>query len=123
VEEFGSVLNDICYNPTTFGPNFEGIRQFFVTPTPPEHIASLLTPDMEKKFWFLLHNVPRSLSSVYLERHKNRFFQIGLESIFPDLIRYICAIVHPPIEVTKSGVVERWFLIFNLFSYMKVYMQ
>jgi integrator complex subunit 3 len=122
VEEFGSILNDICYNPSAFGGNFEGVRQFLITPTPLEHVASLLTPDVERKFWFLLHNVPTTMSAIYLERQKNRLLPTGFESIFPDLIRYICTIVHPPIEVTRSGVVARWYLIYNLFSYMKVHM-
>jgi integrator complex subunit 3 len=88
--------------------------------TPHEHIVSLLAPEIEAKFWFLLHQVPHKLHLVYLGRLKSRYFDNGTETLYADVIRYICVIVHPTNDVLRSEVVQRWLLIRSMFSSIKV---
>jgi integrator complex subunit 3 len=120
LSEIKTLLLLITTNPASLDPTFLGISQFWNTVTPREFVTSRLTPDMEFKIIFLLNHVPRQLHYTYLERFRQRFISHGSESVVPDLIRYICTVVHPGNAVLRSTTVQRWQLIRSLFSILSV---
>jgi integrator complex subunit 3 len=97
-----------------------GYTRFCGVSTPREFITSLLTPDMEFKVIFILNNVPRNLHYTYIERFRQRYVNSACESLVPDLIRYICTVIHPGNAVLRSGTVQRWQFVRTLLASLNV---
>jgi integrator complex subunit 3 len=116
-----NLYKDLVSNPTSFSPNFINIEQFWGILTPTEFLVSRLTPDMEFKLVFILQKVPAKLHQIYLERFCKRFLTPN-STLMCDLVRFICAVVHPNNTVLRSGVVQRWDLVRSLFFYVKVFL-
>lgn len=115
---FHELLKDMNENPGYLHSEFYGLRQIWRTPTPTEFLVSLIPLDMQFKITFILYNVSEKLYPIYWGRFVRRFIpRPEAESIYPDLIRFICCVTIPQIEVLRSKViVQRWQLIKTLLS-------
>ncbi|KAJ3324057.1 Integrator complex subunit 3 [Boothiomyces sp. JEL0866] len=120
ISEFSTLLDDIAHAPQKLHPEFLGIENIWNSPTEIEYLVSRITPDMEYKLIFILQNVNSKLHYTYLERFRQRFFsQNGTETLYIDIIRYICAVVHPNNTILRSEVVQRWDIIRTILSYIR----
>ena len=95
------------------------MHQILEKSTPKELIVSRLTPKMEFRLAFLVQNVPWKMHMVYLERFRKKYLKSESETIYADLIRFLCLIIHPANHTLKSDIVQRWQLISSLFSFIK----
>ena len=122
VPAFDLLLKDFLYNPAQFHPDFHGILHYCKIPTKRDYLLSLVTPDMEFKIVFLLNEVPEKMYLPYLARFKVRHLSTReSETLYPDLIRFICYIVQPRIEIIRSKTnLQRWQIIKSLFACIQV---
>ncbi|KAJ3259833.1 Integrator complex subunit 3 [Boothiomyces macroporosus] len=120
IPEFAALLDEITNHPQKLHPEFRGIESIWNSCTEIEYLVSRITPDMEYKLIFILQNVNSKLHYTYLERFKQRFFSPnGTETLYIDIIRYICAVVHPNNSILRSDVVQRWDIIRTILSYIR----
>ncbi len=121
IPEFHKLLQLMQTNPTDLDPNFSSLQELWTKPTQIDFILCRITPDMEHKLLFIAQNVPTHLFTTYFERFRQRFFPTrGSETLYADLIRYICAVVHPSNSILRSNVVQRWNLIQTMLGHMTV---
>ena len=95
------------------------MHQIVDTPTPKEFILSRLTPSMEFRIAFLAQSVPWKLHLVYLERFRKKYLHNESESLYADIIRFLCLVIHPANLPPKSDLLQRWQLISSLLSFIK----
>ena len=121
VPAFNMLLKDIQTNPSQFHPEFYGLLQYCRISTPGPYILSLLTNDMEFKIHFLLNNVDEKMYVPYLTRFKARYLgKQDSETLYPDIIRYICRIIVPGVEILRSKIVQRWQMIRMMIASIQV---
>ncbi|KAJ3367797.1 Integrator complex subunit 3 [Kappamyces sp. JEL0680] len=119
--QIGALLYDIEHAPAELHPEFFGLRHLGGTPTPAEYLLLLVTPEIEFKLVFFLNQVTENVYHVYLRRFVARFLSTeAAETLYPDIIRYICSIIHPRNSVLKSSVVQRWKFIQSLMTEIKL---
>ena len=99
--------------------NLIDISQIADNPTPKELILSRLTPRMEFRVAFISQSVPWKLHLVYLERFRKQFLKSEFESLYADIVRFLCLIIRPPNNVHRIDTLQRWQLICTLFSFIK----
>jgi integrator complex subunit 3 len=121
IPEFHALLQTMQTNPTDLDPNFISLQEIWSKPTPISFLLSRITPDMEHKLLFIAQNVPTYLFTTYFERFRQRFFPSqGFETLYPDLIRYVCAVIHPSNSILRSNIVQRWNMIQIMMGYISV---
>jgi hypothetical protein len=76
---------------------------------------------METKLCFILNEVAKASASTFIERFRFNFCGSELESIYPDLIRYICRVIHPSNIQLSSDIIQRWDMILNLLGGMRTH--
>lgn len=112
VPEFETLWRDLTLNPTALSPQFGGLIHLLRTPTRRRCLISRLTPDMERKIYFLIAQVKFGLHRRYQEWFQRQYLSTPeSQSIRIDLIRYICAVVHPTNEQLNSNLTPRWAVI------------
>ena len=97
----------MVHQPTTLHKKFHGLPHFWDISTPTEFLVSSLTPDMEIKLCFILTQVPRPMANTFIERYRFRFCSNN-STVYADLIRYICRVIHPPNSILASNICQRW---------------
>ena len=121
VPAFKLLLKDMQTNPSQFHPEFYGLLQYCRIITADSYIVSLLTKDMEFKIHFLLNNVDEKMYMPYLSRFKAKYLgSQDSETLYPDIIRYICRIVSPRVEILRSKILQRWQIIRTLICFIQV---
>jgi len=103
---------DIVEKPSTLSPHFAqlgGLLYLMRMPTKRRCLISRLTVDMERKIYFLITSVRSGQQKRYLDWFQRQYLQTPeSQSLRVDLIRYICAVVHPTNEQLNAGLVPRW---------------
>eukprot|EP00474_Spongospora_subterranea_P003033 CRZ03491.1 hypothetical protein [Spongospora subterranea] len=90
--------------------SLDGLRLSFDRQTPFSFLQSRLTPDMEEKIMFLLHEVPLGGQLRYLGWINSKFVR-GAESYLFDLIRYLCCLPRPiKSRGTSLWMILGWFI-------------
>ncbi|KND03332.1 uncharacterized protein SPPG_02376 [Spizellomyces punctatus DAOM BR117] len=113
------ILRDMFISPKQLDPSFERVQQLLATPSPPFVIAQRITPEMDIKMRFILDKVKTKMKSVAIRNYRNVFLSNTDESIYVDLIRFICTGIQPPNTILGSKIVQRWEVIQKLLSGMK----
>ncbi|XP_064619103.1 integrator complex subunit 3-like [Lineus longissimus] len=112
IPEFESIWRDMLQNPTNLSPTFTGIAQLMLLRTPKKFFASRLTPDMENKLTWLMNRVKFGQQKRYQDWFQRQYLSTPeSQSLRCDLIRYICAVIHPSNEILCSDVIPRWAVI------------
>lgn len=112
IPEFNVLWNDILNNPSSLNPQFTGVKQLFQMKTSRSYFVSRLTPDMETKLIFLTSSVRFGNHKRYQDWFQRQYLQTPeSQSLRCDLIRYICAVIHPSNEVLCSEIIPRWAVI------------
>lgn len=110
--EFERLWNDIFNNPKSLHPTFQNPLQLLTTRTPRRLFQSRLTFEMERKISFLATQVKFGNQKRYQDWFHKQFLSTPESlSLRSDLIRYICAIIHPSNEVLCSDIIPRWAII------------
>ena len=112
INEFNELWKDIQDNPTALSPQFGGLKQLMETKTSKSFIVSRLTPDMEYKLNFFTMNVNLPNHKRYQEWFQRQYLSTPeSQTLLFDLIRFVCAAIHPPKEIIRSNVIPRWAVI------------
>lgn len=120
IPEFEHIWKLILQEPKSLHVDFINVEQMWAIPTPREFITSLLTPDMEFKLLHILRSTPSFFHYTLLERFRARFIPTpGSESLYSDLIRFTCTVVHPTNAELRSGVAKRWEVIRTILSQIR----
>ncbi|CAG8514064.1 4128_t:CDS:10 [Ambispora leptoticha] len=105
------VLNELVHNPAKF-PGYEGLTALLCTPTPSFLIKSRIT--------FFMEELLKEIFHTENQKHARKFnwfrneFLYGSEYLVVDVIRFICACIHPTNEMLRSNLVKRWSIITEL---------
>jgi len=112
IPEFEKLWQDILNSPKSLHPNFQNPLQLLTNRTPRRLFQSRLTFEMERKISFLATQVKFGNQKRYQDWfHKQYLATPESLSLRSDLIRYICAIIHPSNEVLCSDIIPRWAII------------
>lgn len=102
-------------DPTSIGAGFSGPADLMNAPVARDIYLARISPELESKLRFLLTRThvrfaePRKYNIMWL---KNKFFPSSEKrSVVVDIVRYVVAKFHPPNDILKSEVVQRWQLI------------
>ena len=88
-------------------------------------LAMRLSPEMESNIIFLLEHVKvgsqKPYQSWYVEWHlMNETRSAIREILIPDIIRFICCVIHPSNSVLASDILPRWMVLGWLLKLTKV---
>ncbi|XP_052100494.1 integrator complex subunit 3-like isoform X1 [Mytilus californianus] len=112
IPEVESLWKDMLSNPTSISPHFTGLTQLMMMRTSKKYLISRLTPDMENKLVFLITKVKFGQQKRYQDWFQRQYLSTPeSQSLRCDLIRYICAVFHPPNELLCSDIIPRWAVI------------
>lgn len=113
IPEFEAIWRDLLERPTALSPSLtNGVAQLLATRTPRRFLQSRVTPDMERKLYFMTHQVKLGQQRRYQDWfHKQYLSTPESQSLRCDLIRYICCFIHPSNEILCSDVLPRWAVI------------
>lgn len=112
IPEVETLWKDILSNPTSISPHFTGLPQLMQMRTSKKFLISRLTPDMENKLVFLVTKVKFGQQKRYQDWFQRQYLSTAeSQSLRCDLIRYICAVFHPPNELLCSDIIPRWAVI------------
>lgn len=112
IPEFDSLWRDIMLNPTSINSQFTGVEQLLRMRTSRKFLVSRLTPEMENKLLFLITKVRFGQQKRYQDWFQRQYLSTPeSQSLRCDLIRYICAVFHPPNELLCSDIIPRWAVI------------
>ncbi|XP_047139357.1 integrator complex subunit 3 isoform X1 [Hydra vulgaris] len=117
IPEFMQLWKDILYRPQSLCTQFQGLEQLLMTRTHRKFLQSRITPDMENKIAFLALKVKFGQQ----KRYQDWFFKQYLsasenQTLLPDLVRFICGVIHPPNEILGSEVIPRWAIVGWLYT-------
>ncbi|KAJ1961769.1 hypothetical protein GGI12_003059 [Dipsacomyces acuminosporus] len=117
---FRDLWRDIVHYPQSIGPHFTGIEQLLRAPTPKAFLANRLTFDMEAKLLFILERLPFNAYSRNITWFAQRYLNTPeSESLYCDLIRYICGVFHPSNAVLASNIVPRYVLLGSILRFIR----
>ncbi|KAK3097008.1 hypothetical protein FSP39_005554 [Pinctada imbricata] len=113
IPEFDRLWKDIMLSPSSLSPTFTaGVQQLMQTRTSRKFLITRLTPDMESKLVFLITKVKFGQHKRYQDWFQRQYLSTPeSQSLRCDLIRYICAVFHPPNELLCSEIIPRWAVI------------
>jgi hypothetical protein len=114
IPEFELLWRDIINSPQSLSPQFAqmgGLMYILRTTTRKRCLISRLTPEMERKIYFLITGVKASNHKRYLDWFQKQYFSTPeSQSLRVDIMRYITVVVHPTNEQLNSGLTPRWAL-------------
>ena len=115
IPEFDQFWKDMINSPSTLSAQFAsagGLSYILRSPTRRRFLISRLTPDMERKIFFLITSVKFGNHRRYQDWFQKHYLTTPeSQSIRVDIIRYICVVVHPTNEQLNSGLTPRWLVI------------
>ena len=115
IPEFEQLWKEMMNTPNTLSLQFAnagGLQYILRLPTRRRFLISRLTPDMERKIFFLITSVKFGNHRRYQEWFQRNYLSTPeSQSIRVDIIRYICVVVHPTNEQLNSGLTPRWLVI------------
>ncbi|KGG51250.1 hypothetical protein DI09_3p120 [Mitosporidium daphniae] len=93
-----------------------GPDSFGLKPPSKRLLAMRLSPEMESNIVFMLENVKigsqRTYQTWYTEWHLTNESRSAIKEILiPDLIRFICCVIHPSNSVLASDIIPRWMIL------------
>ncbi|XP_057302990.1 integrator complex subunit 3-like [Hydractinia symbiolongicarpus] len=117
IPEFTKLWKDMLFRPKSLSSQFTGLPQLLNTRTSRKFLASRMTIDMENKLAFLALKVKFGLQ----KRYQDWFFRQYLsnaesQTLLPDIVRFICGVIHPPNEILASDVIPRWAILGWLYT-------
>eukprot|EP00112_Aurelia_sp_Birch-Aquarium-sp1_P003496 Seg1390.9 transcript_id=Seg1390.9/GoldUCD/mRNA.D3Y31 product="Integrator complex subunit 3" protein_id=Seg1390.9/GoldUCD/D3Y31 len=117
IPEFTALWKDILHRPQSLSPQFTGLTQIFNTRSSRKILASRLTQDMENKMTFLALKVRFGQQKRYQDWfYKQYLLAPEAQSLIPDLVRFLCGVIHPPNEVLCSDIIPRWAILGWLYT-------
>ncbi|KAI8321098.1 hypothetical protein GQ54DRAFT_298232 [Martensiomyces pterosporus] len=120
VPAFRELWRDMVHSPHLVGAHFTGIEQLLRVPTPKTFLANRLTYEMEAKLLFILERLPFNGYSRNITWFAQRYLNTPeSESLYCDLIRYICGVFHPSNAVLASNIVPRYVLLGSILRFIR----
>jgi len=117
IPEFTKLWKDILHRPQTLTPQFTGLPHLLSTRTSRKFLASRMTPDMENKLAFLTLKVKWGQQRRYQEWFFRQYLSAPeSQTLLPDIVRFICGVIHPPNEILGSEVIPRWAILGWLYT-------
>ncbi|KAJ2902432.1 hypothetical protein GGI21_004558, partial [Coemansia aciculifera] len=119
---FRDLWTDLTHHPRKISPllQVQGIELLLRVPTPRVFLANRLTFAMESRLLFILENVPVSAYNRNLIWFVHRYLSTPeSETLYVDVIRYICGVFHPPNSVLASNIVPRYVFLGSLLRYVR----
>ncbi|KAJ2777417.1 hypothetical protein GGI15_004513 [Coemansia interrupta] len=96
------------------------VEQLLAVPTPRVFLASRLTFDMEARVMFILEHVPATAYGRNLQWFVQRFMGTATgETLFADVVRFVCGVWHPSNAVLASSVVPRYVFLGGLLRFVR----
>ncbi|KAF9904756.1 Integrator complex subunit 3 [Linnemannia zychae] len=121
IPEFEGIWVDLLFNPRSLNPQLESIRQILAVPSQKIYLASRLSYDMEHKLLHILEHINNGQHFRNLQWFTERFLpNQESETLYPDIIRYICGVYHPANAVLAGPTVPRYVLIGGLLRNIRV---
>ncbi|XP_069137872.1 integrator complex subunit 3-like [Argopecten irradians] len=112
ISDFEKLWKDMVQNPSAIHAQFTGVQQLMLMRTSRKFLISRLTPDMETKLVFLVTKVKFGQHKRFQDWFQRQYLSTPeSQSLRCDLIRYICAVFHPPNELICSDIIPRWAVI------------
>ncbi|KAJ2746881.1 hypothetical protein GGI20_000960 [Coemansia sp. BCRC 34301] len=113
--------SDLIHRPLVISPLLsQGVSALLRVPTPRMFLASRLTFAMESRLLFILENVPGTGYTRNLVWFVHRYLALPeSETLFVDVIRYICGVFHPSNSVLASNIVQRYAVLGSLLLYVR----
>lgn len=112
ITEFEQFFNDLMHAPQMLSPHFAqlgGLLYLIRLQTKRRYLISRLTVDMERKIYFIITSVKAGAQKRYLDWFQRQYLNTPeSQSLRVDIIRYICAVVHPTNEQLNAGLTPRW---------------
>ncbi|CAG8453913.1 4107_t:CDS:10 [Ambispora gerdemannii] len=106
------ILSELVHAPTKF-PGYESLTGLLCTPTPSFLIRSRITFFMEDHLKEIFHTENQKHARKF-KWFLNEFFNGSPGYLVVDVIRFICACIHPTNEMLRSNLVKRWTIITEL---------
>jgi integrator complex subunit 3 len=109
VPEFTHFWYDLLHHPERLDPSFTGIGQVLSRRTSRRFVAGRIVTDSEIKVNFLLSKVKFGQHKRYQEWFSKKYLSTNESlTVIPELIRFVCCVIHPPNEVLGSDILPRW---------------
>ncbi|ORX99369.1 hypothetical protein K493DRAFT_313249 [Basidiobolus meristosporus CBS 931.73] len=120
IPEFEQIWIDLFYRPEKISPHFRGVWHILSVPTPKIYLQSRLTFDMELKLLHIMESLRWGRHQRNLQWFISRYLSTpDSETLYCDLIRYICGVYHPTNAVLASDIVPRYVIIGGLIRGIK----
>ncbi|KAK9765526.1 hypothetical protein K7432_006088 [Basidiobolus ranarum] len=142
IPEFEQLWIDLFYRPEKISPHFRGkpalcdsvlcmyssvlnnrntgVWHILSVPTPKIYLQSRLTFDMELKLLHIMENLRWGRHQRNMQWFINRYLSTpDSETLYCDLIRYICGVYHPTNAVLASDIVPRYVIVGGLIRGIK----
>ncbi|KAJ2749323.1 hypothetical protein GGI19_005719, partial [Coemansia pectinata] len=120
---FRDLWADLLHRPHHVSPLLAqagGIELLLRVPTPRTFLANRVTFAMESRLLFILEHVPASGYSRNLMWFVHRFLSTPeSDTLYADIIRYICGVLHPSNAVLGSSTVQRYVFLGSLLRYVR----
>eukprot|EP00794_Sanderia_malayensis_P010039 gene10039-11064_t len=117
IPEFTALWKDITHRPQSLSAQFTGLEQILSIRTPRKILANRLTQEMENKITFLALKVRFGQQKRYQDWFYKQYLAAPeSQSLFPDLVRFLCGVIHPPNEVLGSDIIPRWAILGWLYT-------
>lgn len=112
VPEFNQLWKDILNTPKVLSPTFNGIWHLLQIRTSRRFFQCRLTPEVERKFHYLVSSVKFGNQKRYQDWFQDRYFSTPeSQTLRSDLIRFLVNVIHPTNEVLCSDIIPRWAVI------------
>ncbi|KAJ1918008.1 Integrator complex subunit 3 [Coemansia sp. S17] len=120
---FRDLWIDLLHRPHHVSPLLAqagGIELLLRVPTPRMFLANRVSFAMESRLIFILEHVPASGYSRNLMWFVHRFLNTPeSDTLYADIIRYICGVLHPSNAVLGSSIVQRYVFLGSLLRYVR----
>ncbi|KAJ2066366.1 Integrator complex subunit 3 [Coemansia sp. S2] len=120
---FRDLWIDLLHRPHHVSPLLAqagGIELLLRVPTPRMFLANRVSFAMESRLLFILEHVPASGYSRNLMWFVHRFLNTPeSDTLYADIIRYICGVLHPSNAVLGSSTVQRYVFLGSLLRYVR----
>ncbi|KAJ2097701.1 Integrator complex subunit 3 [Coemansia sp. S100] len=120
---FRDLWIDLLHRPHHVSPLLAqagGIELLLRVPTPRMFLANRVSFAMESRLIFILEHVPASGYSRNLMWFVQRFLNTPeSDTLYADIIRYICGVLHPSNAVLGSSTVQRYVFLGSLLRYVR----
>ncbi|KAJ2854531.1 hypothetical protein J3B02_002627 [Coemansia erecta] len=117
---FRSIWSDLLKTPQRLSAHLTDVGQLMRVPTPRIFLANRLTFEMEARLLFILEHVPVSSYGRNLTWFVQRFLGTPeAETLYADVVRYICGVCHPSNAVLASNIVPRYVFLGGLLRFVR----